>query len=82
MWYPVPATPSPGWAKSPLSRKASLVENEVPPPGGGGPSGGAGMASHKPSSGRVIRIINHIDHTVQVSVDWSQGLTTWTTQFK
>lgn len=53
----------PAWVK-PLSRKASLVENEAPPPGGGG---GGGMPPHKPSSGRVIRIINQLDHTVQVS---------------
>lgn len=37
-----------------LSRKASITE-EAPPPGGG-----------KPSSGRVIRIVNNHDHTVQV----------------
>ncbi|XP_054286696.1 echinoderm microtubule-associated protein-like CG42247 isoform X2 [Macrosteles quadrilineatus] len=65
-WYAGPAAPpasSPGWAK-PLSRKASLVESEAPPPGGGnGP-----MTPHKPSSGRVIRIINHMDHTVQCRV--------------
>lgn len=38
-----------------LSRKASITD-EAPPPGGG-----------KPSSGRVIRIVNNLDHTVQVS---------------
>lgn len=37
-----------------LSRKASITD-EAPPPGGG-----------KPSSGRVIRIVNNLDHTVQV----------------
>lgn len=48
-----------GWQSRPgavasLSRKASITE-EAPPPGGG-----------KPSSGRVIRIVNNHDHTVQV----------------
>lgn len=42
-----------------LSRKASITE-EAPPPGGG-----------KPSSGRVIRIVNNLDHTVQVSLTFS-----------
>ncbi|XP_067208304.1 echinoderm microtubule-associated protein-like CG42247 isoform X2 [Linepithema humile] len=50
-----------GWQSRPpampnLSRKASVTE-EVPPPGGG-----------KPSSGRVIRIVNNHDHTVQCRV--------------
>lgn len=48
-----------GWQNRPpaitnISRKASITD-EVPPPGGG-----------KPSSGRVIRIVNNNDHTVQV----------------
>lgn len=37
-----------------LSRKAS-ISDEAPPPGGG-----------KLSSGRIIRIVNNLDHTVQV----------------
>ncbi|XP_015605282.1 echinoderm microtubule-associated protein-like CG42247 isoform X2 [Cephus cinctus] len=49
-----------GWSRPPavasLSRKASISE-EAPPPGGG-----------KPSSGRVIRIVNNLDHTVQCRV--------------
>ncbi|XP_024886032.1 echinoderm microtubule-associated protein-like CG42247 isoform X1 [Temnothorax curvispinosus] len=50
-----------GWQSRPpavpsLSRKASITE-EAPPPGGG-----------KPSSGRVIRIVNNHDHTVQCRV--------------
>ncbi|XP_044008324.1 echinoderm microtubule-associated protein-like CG42247 isoform X1 [Aphidius gifuensis] len=50
-----------GWQSRPaavasLSRKASITE-EAPPPGGG-----------KPSSGRVIRIVNNLDHTVQCRV--------------
>ncbi|EFN79049.1 Echinoderm microtubule-associated protein-like CG13466 [Harpegnathos saltator] len=51
-----------GWQSRPpavasLSRKAS-ISDEAPPPGGGG----------KPSSGRVIRIVNNHDHTVQCRV--------------
>ncbi|KAK0086038.1 hypothetical protein PV326_005710 [Microctonus aethiopoides] len=50
-----------GWqsrqtAVASLSRKASITD-EAPPPGGG-----------KPSSGRVIRIVNNLDHTVQCRV--------------
>ncbi|KAI4501676.1 hypothetical protein M0802_003011 [Mischocyttarus mexicanus] len=50
-----------GWQSRPgavasLSRKASITE-EAPPTGGG-----------KPSSGRVIRIVNNHDHTVQCRV--------------
>jgi microtubule-associated protein-like 1/2 len=55
VWYG-PTVPTQGW-KTPLSRKSSLAEaGDVPPPGGGS----------KPNSGRVIRIINNQDHTVQV----------------
>lgn len=79
VWYAgqgvaVGAGAGPAWVK-PLSRKASLVENEAPPPGGGG---GGGMPPHKPSSGRVIRIINQLDHTVQVS---SKKTLTYSTTF-
>ncbi|XP_073970787.1 doublecortin-domain-containing echinoderm-microtubule-associated protein isoform X4 [Rhodnius prolixus] len=57
-WYS--AAPGGGWSsKPPLSRKQSLVDGELPPPGGG---------INKPSSGRVIRIINNLDHTVQCRV--------------
>lgn len=34
-----------------------MIEPDLPPPGGG-----------KPSSGRVIRIVNNLDHTIQVKV--------------
>lgn len=51
-WY---TGPSSGW-KTPTSRKQSLVDGEGP---------NAGLNS-KPSSGRVIRIINNLDHTIQV----------------
>lgn len=55
IWYAPPG--GQGWSKA-TSRKASIVETDAPPPGGG---------TVKPSSGRVIRIINNMDHTVQVS---------------
>ncbi|XP_012282352.1 echinoderm microtubule-associated protein-like CG42247 [Orussus abietinus] len=62
-WYTSPAgagRPAGTWSRPPavasLSRKASITE-EAPPPGGG-----------KPSSGRVIRIVNNLDHTVQCRV--------------
>lgn len=56
IWYAAPG--GQGWSKA-TSRKASIVETDAPPPGGG---------TIKPSSGRVIRIINNMDHTVQVSI--------------
>ena len=67
MWYASSntATGGQGWSKQAASRKSSLVEAEVPPPGGGGPMP---IGIHKPSSGRVIRIINNMDHTVQVKL--------------
>ncbi|KAF7275750.1 hypothetical protein GWI33_011308 [Rhynchophorus ferrugineus] len=55
IWYAAPG--GQGWSKA-TSRKASIVETDAPPPGGG---------TIKPSSGRVIRIINNMDHTVQVT---------------
>ncbi|KAI4460973.1 wd-40 repeat protein [Holotrichia oblita] len=57
IWYAAPG--GQGWSKAP-SRKASIIETDVPPPGGG--------SNIKPSSGRVIRIINNMDHTVQCRV--------------
>nr|XP_023030237.1 echinoderm microtubule-associated protein-like CG42247 [Leptinotarsa decemlineata] len=56
IWYAAPG--GQGWSKA-TSRKASIVETDAPPPGGG---------PVKPSSGRVIRIINNMDHTVQCRV--------------
>ncbi|XP_076265445.1 doublecortin-domain-containing echinoderm-microtubule-associated protein isoform X2 [Rhynchophorus ferrugineus] len=56
IWYAAPG--GQGWSKA-TSRKASIVETDAPPPGGG---------TIKPSSGRVIRIINNMDHTVQCRV--------------
>ncbi|CAH1185204.1 unnamed protein product [Phyllotreta striolata] len=56
IWYAAPG--GQGWSKAP-SRKASIVEMDAPPPGGG---------PIKPSTGRVIRIINNTDHTVQCRV--------------
>ncbi|KAK9890613.1 hypothetical protein WA026_011976 [Henosepilachna vigintioctopunctata] len=57
IWYAAPAGAQ-GWSKA-TSRKASVAEADAPPPGGG---------PVKPSSGRVIRIINNMDHTVQCRV--------------
>lgn len=56
MWYPSPGNQ--GWGTKSLSRKASLMDAEV-----------TGTAPNvlKPSAGRVIRIINNMDHSVQVS---------------
>lgn len=54
IWYAAPG--GQGWSKA-ASRKASIAETDAPPPGGG---------TVKPSSGRVIRIINNMDHTIQV----------------
>ncbi|KAJ8947734.1 hypothetical protein NQ318_017995 [Aromia moschata] len=56
IWYAAPG--GQGWSKA-TSRKASIVETDAPPPGGG---------TIKPSSGRVIRIINNMDHTIQCRV--------------
>lgn len=61
IWYAAPG--GQGWSKA-ASRKASIVESDVPPPGGGG--------TIKPSSGRVIRIINNMDHTIQVRAPFLQ----------
>ncbi|CAH0386777.1 unnamed protein product [Bemisia tabaci] len=64
VWYTAPvvgASHGQGWNKTPtMSRKQSLVDSELPPPTGGPPG--------KPGSGRVIRIINNMDHTVQCRV--------------
>lgn len=57
MWYASPGNQ--GWGAKSLSRKASVVEADV-----------ALNTTNtlKPSAGRVIRIINNIDHSVQVSI--------------
>lgn len=57
MWYASPGNQ--GWGAKSLSRKASVVEADVAPT--------AATSTLKPSAGRVIRIINHLDHSVQVS---------------
>lgn len=57
MWYGggITATPAAsGWSRA-GTRKQSVAESDAPPPGGG-----------KPASGRVIRIINNMDHSIQV----------------
>ncbi|KAH1003387.1 hypothetical protein HUJ05_011311 [Dendroctonus ponderosae] len=56
LWNQPPGGQS--WSKA-TSRKASMVEADVSAPGSG---------SLKPSSGRVIRIVNNADHTVQCRV--------------
>lgn len=67
MWYAGGAggaapTAVPGsWSRA-GTRKQSVAESDAPPPGGG-----------KPNSGRVIRIINNMDHSIQVG--WFQCFT-------
>ncbi|CAG9783543.1 unnamed protein product [Diatraea saccharalis] len=58
MWYGggAPAVSGAGgWSRA-GTRKQSVAESDAPPPGGG-----------KPASGRVIRIINNMDHSIQVT---------------
>lgn len=56
MWYASPGNQ--GWGNKSLSRKPSVLEADVAP---------AAANALKPSAGRVIRIINNLDHSVQVS---------------
>lgn len=57
MWYGGgTSTGTGGWSRA-GTRKQSVAESDAPPPGGGG---------NKPASGRVIRIINNMDHSIQV----------------
>lgn len=56
MWYAAPGNQ--GWGNKSLSRKPSVLEADVAP---------SAANALKPSAGRVIRIINNLDHTVQVS---------------
>ncbi|KAI8435275.1 hypothetical protein MSG28_003614 [Choristoneura fumiferana] len=58
MWYggTVAAPAGSGWSRA-GTRKQSVAESDAPPPGGG-----------KPTSGRVIRIINNMDHSIQCRV--------------
>ncbi|XP_025832638.1 echinoderm microtubule-associated protein-like CG42247 isoform X2 [Agrilus planipennis] len=56
IWYAAPG--GQGWSKA-TSRKASITDIEPPT---------AGTSGIKPSSGRVIRIINNMDHTIQCRV--------------
>lgn len=58
MWYASPGNQ--GWGSKPISRKPSIMEADL-----GTLSTTSG--SIKRSAGRVIRIINHLDHSVQVS---------------
>ena len=59
MWYASPGNQ--GWGSKPASRKPSIMEADL-----GTLSTTSG--SIKRSAGRVIRIINNLDHSVQVSV--------------
>ncbi|KAJ8722911.1 hypothetical protein PYW07_004091 [Mythimna separata] len=57
MWYGGTATgTTSAWSRT-GTRKQSVAESDAPPPGGG-----------KPASGRVIRIINNMDHSIQCRV--------------
>lgn len=56
MWYASPGNQ--GWGNKSLSRKPSVLEADIAP---------AAANALKPSAGRVIRIINNLDHTVQVT---------------
>lgn len=56
MWYASPGNQ--GWGNKSLSRKPSVLEADVAP---------SAVNALKPSAGRVIRIINNLDHTVQVN---------------
>lgn len=62
MWYGGTATGTSGWSRA-GTRKQSVAESDAPPPGGG-----------KSTSGRVIRIINNMDHSIQVKL-WCSNLT-------
>lgn len=55
MWYASPGNQ--GWGAKSLSRKPSVIEADVAP---------SAPNAIKPSAGRVIRIINNMDHSVQV----------------
>lgn len=57
MWYSSPNNQGWGGATKSLGRKSSIIEADNAP--GGNPV--------KASAGRVIRIINNMDHSVQVS---------------
>ena len=59
MWYASPGNQ--GWGSEPASRKPSIMEADL-----GTLSSTTG--SIKRSAGRVIRIINNLDHAVQVSI--------------
>lgn len=62
MWYASPGNQ--GWGSKPASRKPSIMEADL-----GTLSTTSG--SIKRSAGRVIRIINNLDHSVQVSPESS-----------
>ncbi|XP_059620525.1 echinoderm microtubule-associated protein-like CG42247 isoform X2 [Phlebotomus argentipes] len=61
MWYASPSNQGWGAASKAERRKSSIIEADVSPSG----ASGSGL---KASAGRVIRIINNLDHTVQCRV--------------
>lgn len=67
MWYASPGNQ--GWGTKSLSRKASVVEaSDIGPQ--------TAPTAIKPSAGRVIRIINSLDHSVQVTTTATTTCTT------
>lgn len=56
IWYAAPG--GQGWGRASLSRKSSIAEADT--------MHNPAMASTKPTAGRVIRIVNNMDHSVQV----------------
>lgn len=57
MWYASPGNQ--GWGSKALSRKQSIADADLP-------TAGTTSSGVKPSAGRVIRIINNLDNSVQV----------------
>lgn len=54
MWY---NSSERGWGKYPQNRNTSIVDADVTP-----------SSPIKPSAGRIIRIVNNMDQSVQVSI--------------
>lgn len=54
MWYPSPSHQ--GWGSKAIGRNTSIVDAEITP-----------SSPMKPSAGRIIRIVNNMDRSVQVN---------------